>query len=69
MLHEYTDLIKELRAKDAHFDALCAKHDALNEKIDSNDNPNEAEMEKFKKEKLRLKDEIYAAILKYKNSL
>lgn len=68
MLHEYTDLIKELRAKDPHFDALCEKHDDLNDRIDNNEGLTKIELEKLKKEKLHLKDEIYALVLKYKNS-
>ncbi|MBN7288640.1 MULTISPECIES: YdcH family protein [Campylobacter] len=69
MLHEYTDLINELKPKDARFAALCAKHDELNKRIDSKDVPDGAELDTMKKEKLRLKDEIYAAVLKYKETL
>lgn len=68
MLHEYTELIKELRAKDPHFDALCEKHDDLNDRIDERDISSDLELDKLKKEKLRLKDEIYATVLKYKDS-
>ena len=67
MLHEYTDLIKELRAKNAHFDKICQKHDDLNDQIDKIGAGNDLELEKLKKEKLLLKDEIYAMVLKYKN--
>ena len=65
MLHEYTDLINELKKIDAHFAALCKKHDELNEKIDSKA-AQVSEFDTLKKEKLKLKDEIYAQILKYK---
>lgn len=67
MLHEYTELIKELRAKNPHFDALCQKHDDLNDEIDDRDDLNSPELDTLKKEKLKLKDLIYAEILKYKN--
>ena len=65
MLHEYTDLINELKKADVYFVALCKKHDELNEKID-NKAAQASELDALKKEKLKLKDEIYAQILKYK---
>ena len=65
MLHEYTDLINELKKVDVHFAALCKKHDKLNEKIDSKA-VQASELDALKKEKLKLKDEIYAQVLKYK---
>ena len=48
-----------------YFAALCKKHDELNEKIDSKA-AQASELDALKKEKLKLKDEIYAQILKYK---
>jgi len=65
MLHEYTDLINELKKVDARFTTLCKKHDELNKKIDEN-LAKPSELDSLKKEKLKLKDEIYAHILKYK---
>ncbi|MBE9828633.1 DUF465 domain-containing protein [Campylobacter concisus] len=65
MLHEYTDLINELKKTDARFATLCKKHDELNKKIDDN-LAKPSEIDNLKKEKLKLKDEIYAQILKYK---
>jgi len=65
MLHEYTDLINDLKKVDARFAALCKKHDELNKKIDEN-LAKSSELDSLKKEKLKLKDEIYAQILKYK---
>ena len=65
MLHEYTDLINELKKVDVHFAVLCKKHDELNEKIDSKA-AQASELDALKKEKLKLKDEIYTQILKYK---
>ena len=54
MLHEYTDLINELKKVDVHFAALCKKHDELNEKIDSKA-AQASELDALKKEKLKLK--------------
>jgi len=65
MLHEYTDLINELKKVDVHFAALCKKYDELNENIDSKA-AQASELDALKKEKLKLKDEIYAQVLKYK---
>ena len=65
MLHEYTDLINELKKVDVHFAALCKKHYELNENIDSKA-PQTSELDALKKEKLKLKDEIYAQVLKCK---
>ena len=65
MLHEYTDLINELKKIDAHFAALCKKHDERNEKI-YNKLAKSSELDALKKEKLKLKDEIYAKVLKFK---
>ncbi len=65
MLHEYTDIINELKKIYARFAALCKKHDELNKKIDDNlEKP--SEIDNLKKEKLKLKDEIYVQILKHK---
>ncbi|CAD7289704.1 hypothetical protein LMG7974_01782 [Campylobacter majalis] len=68
MIKEHAELIKSIRANNSHFDALCHKHDELNSKIDKNDGLNAFERDKLKKEKLNLKDQIYAHIAKYKVS-
>ena len=68
MTKEHAELIKTIRANNPHFDALCIKHDELNSKIDKNDGLGEFERDKLKKEKLNLKDQIYAHIAKYKAS-
>ena len=65
MLHEYTDLINELKKTDARFATLCKKHDELNKKIDDN-LAKPSEIDNLKKEKFKLIDEIYAQILKHK---
>lgn len=72
MLHEYRDLINELRQNDNHFARLFSEHNALDEEISRLENSPVAvsrhdEIEKKKREKLRLKDEIYR-IVKSKDS-
>ena len=52
MLHEYTDLINELKKVDVHFAALCKKHDELNEKIDSKA-AQASELDALKKRKIK----------------
>ncbi|MBE3022462.1 DUF465 domain-containing protein [Campylobacter sp. RM13119] len=68
MLHEHTDLINELKTKNARFASLCQKHKELDVQIDRG-SLGAKELEILKKEKLRLKDEIYSEVLKYKNSI
>ena len=72
MLHEYREEISALKQSDAHFANIFDKHNDLDDKI------NEAEsgrshmehfdLEKLKKEKLKLKDELHAMIIKYKEA-
>lgn len=68
MFHEYREVMTEMKAKDKHFYNLFTKHNNLDEEIiEMEKNHSDMfEIEKQKKEKLRLKDEIYQAILKYK---
>ncbi|GGD40614.1 hypothetical protein GCM10012288_13340 [Malaciobacter pacificus] len=70
MFHEYRDLISELKQKDAHFHKLFDKHNALDDQIVELEkkHADQFEIESLKKEKLKLKDEVYDAIIKYKNS-
>ncbi len=69
MFHEYRDLITELKQKDAHFHKLFDKHNDLDEQIAKLEkkHADQFEIESLKKEKLKLKDEVYNAIIKYKN--
>lgn len=69
MFHEYRDLITELKQKDAHFVKVFDKHNALDEEIQEMEkaHADQFEVEAKKKEKLKLKDEVYNIILKYKN--
>ncbi len=70
MLHEYRDIISKLKQEDAHFAKMFEKHNELDEKIDAVENKKDfltdIELEKLKKEKLLLKDKIYAKVLEYK---
>jgi uncharacterized protein YdcH (DUF465 family) len=73
MLHEYRDIIthmKENEAANAHFLKIFDRHNELDDKIAKGgygDIPlTDIELEKLKKEKLKLKDEAHSIILKYK---
>lgn len=70
MLHEYRDIISKLKVEDAHFAKIFEKHNELDNKIidieEGREHIEQFELEKLKKEKLHLKDEIYAMVLKYK---
>ena len=68
MFHEYRDLITELKQKDAHVHKLFEKHNELDDVIAKleNSHADQFEIEANKKEKLKLKDEIYAYLVKHK---
>lgn len=73
MLHEYRDIIthmKETGRENAHFLRIFNKHNEIDDKIEKGENNDiiltDKEIETLKKEKLKLKDEAYAIILKYK---
>ncbi len=73
MLHEYRDVIshmKENQAANAHFLKIFDRHNELDDKINQAEKGSLAitdeEIEKLKKEKLKLKDEAYHIILQYK---
>lgn len=68
MFHEYRDIITELKQKDAHFHKIFDRHNELDEEIESmgKDLANQFDIEAKKKEKLKLKDEVYSYIVKYK---
>ncbi len=72
MLHEYRDIISKLKQENAHFAKIFEKHNALDDRIkeveEGREHMDELELEKLKKEKLKLKDEAYAMILKYKKA-
>ncbi len=67
MLHEYRDVITTLKTQDAHFAKMFEKHNELDKELENKANHlTDVEIEKLKKEKLALKDTIYAQIMKFK---
>ena len=68
MFHEYRDLITELKQKDGHFHKLFEEHNALDDTIAKleKSHADQFEIESKKKEKLKLKDEIYSILVNYK---
>ncbi len=70
MLHEYRDEISELKVKNAHFAKIFERHNELDQKAKDADEGrlhlSEVELDKIKKEKLKLKDEALHLILQYK---
>jgi len=62
MFPEFRDLITNLKNKDAYFDRLFEKHNVLDQEIKNKiDN---IELATHKKEKLRIKDELYQYLKK-----
>lgn len=63
MFPEYRDLISKLKHTDQHFTHLFDKHNELDQKIknmESHIGPGtHEEIENLKKEKLRVKDDLY----------
>ncbi|EAH8151639.1 YdcH family protein [Campylobacter lari] len=70
MLHEFRDLITELKGKDMHFDKLFKEHNELDHKIKDAEEGrihlDSLEIANLKKEKLRLKDELNTYLSNYK---
>ena len=68
MFHEYRDLITELKTSDRYFQNLFEKHNTLDQKIKNMEAHIESgtheEIENLKKEKLLLKDQLYAILRK-----
>lgn len=66
MFPEYRDLISRLKLQDAHFARLFDKHNELDHKIVAIETNVELgtheEVENLKKEKLRLKDQLYVIL-------
>lgn len=69
MFPEFRDLISKLKTEDSHFTRLFDKHNELDQQIKNIENRIESgsavDIENLKKEKLKLKDELYV-ILKAK---
>ncbi|HEY9268604.1 MAG TPA: YdcH family protein [Methylotenera sp.] len=72
MFPEYRDLITQLKHKDLHFTNLFDRHNEIDQKIQNIEANVEqataAEVETLKKEKLNLKDQLYAILLKASNA-
>ena len=69
MFPEFRDLITKLKTEDAHFARLFEQHNDLDQRIKNIETHIEIgtplEVENLKKEKLRLKDEMYAILKKH----
>jgi hypothetical protein len=72
MFPEYRDLITQLKHKDLHFTSLFDRHNEIDQRIQNIEANVEqataAEVETLKKEKLILKDQLYAILLKASNA-
>jgi hypothetical protein len=72
MFPEYRDLITQLKHKDLHFTNLFDRHNEIDQKIkniEANvEQATDAEIETLKKEKLSLKDQLYAILVKASNA-
>lgn len=72
MFHEYRDEIHTLKMNNAHFEKIFDEHNELDQKIKNAEDGikplDNTEIEVLKKQKLRLKDEVYAMILEYRKS-
>lgn len=68
MFPEFRDLITKLKTEDMHFARLFDEHNALDQRIKNIENNIEigthTEVENLKKQKLRIKDELYAILKK-----
>ncbi|MFD0668744.1 YdcH family protein [Ramlibacter sp. MAHUQ-53] len=68
MFPEYRDLITTLKHRDQHFTRLFDRHNDLDQKIRNMEERIEpsalGEIEALKKEKLRIKDDLYALLKK-----
>ncbi|MDO9251280.1 YdcH family protein [Hydrogenophaga sp.] len=68
MFPEYRDLITSLKNNDLHFTRLFDQHNELDQKIQNMEDgiqmATPAEIDTLKREKLQLKDELYAVLQK-----
>ncbi|AAQ60975.1 YdcH family protein [Chromobacterium violaceum] len=66
MFPEYRERITRLKTEDAHFARLFDKHNQLDQQIKNMEDrivsATHEEIETLKKEKLKLKDELYALL-------
>ena len=72
MFPEYRDLITQLKHNDLHFTNLFDRHNEIDQKIkniEANiEQASDVEVETLKKEKLNLKDQLYAILVKTSNA-
>lgn len=72
MFHEYRDEITKLKGSNTHFEKIFDEHNDLDQRIINAENGLEPlspmEIEVLKKQKLRLKDEVYAMIMEYRKN-
>lgn len=72
MFHEYREEISQLKSQNAHFERIFDEHNELDQKIMNAENGlnpmNDLEIDKLKKQKLRLKDKAYAMIMEYRKN-
>ena len=72
MFHEHRDLISELKQSDAHFAKLFDEHNELDTEIDKLERDvvkhasRDEEIDRMKRRKLQLKDEIYQILESHK---
>ncbi len=68
MFPEYRDQITQLKTSDGHFSRLFEQHNALDQRIKRMESHIDAgtpvQIEQLKKEKLALKDAVYAILKK-----
>ncbi|PIF04431.1 MAG: hypothetical protein CSA86_02020 [Arcobacter sp.] len=73
MFHEYRELVTELKTSNAHFKKIFDAHNELHDQLEKAeeggvDHIDSLEIERMKKEKLKLKDEAYAMIMDFKKT-
>ncbi|RXJ87181.1 YdcH family protein [Arcobacter sp. CECT 8985] len=70
MFHEHRDIIAKLKQENPRFHKLFDTHNELDQKIAQleKDFSNQFEIEKLKKEKLKVKDEVHNMIIEYNNA-
>jgi hypothetical protein len=70
MLHEYREIISDIKVSNAHFAKIFERHNDLDQQItdveEGREHMEQLTLETMKKEKLKLKDEAYAIIMAYK---
>ncbi|WP_419769439.1 MAG: YdcH family protein [Candidatus Marinarcus sp.] len=67
MFHEHREIIATLKVEDKYFKKIFEKHNELDEEIATlvKTHSDEFEIERMKKEKLKLKDQIYTYVVNY----